>query len=320
MEIISNPTQDDIKEAAKALKDGHLVAFPTETVYGLGADATNEKAVSRIYSVKGRPTDHPLIVHISSMNQLDKWAIEIPEYAIKLAQEFWPGPMTLILKRSGIAKDFITGNQDTIGLRVPSHPITLKLLQEFQKIGGDGVAAPSANKFGHVSPTIANDVIEEVGYALGQSDLVLDGGQCSFGLESTIIDCTSESLSILRPGKITIEMLNKYLKFETLVSKSLNTTRVSGALEHHYAPKVKILLDQSPIIGQGYLALSTFTSPDGVVRLASPKSLEEFAHDLYLSMRKADELGLQYLVVIQPTGGGIAVAIRDRLIKAAKAL
>ena len=318
MEIISNPTQDEIKKAAKALKDGHLVAFPTETVYGLGADATNEKAINRIYSVKGRPRDHPLIIHISSINQMDKWAIDIPEYAIKLAKKFWPGPITVILKRSGLAKNYITGNQDTVGLRVPSHPVTLSLLEQFQRIGGDGVAAPSANKFGRVSPTFASDVIHEIGNDLGKSDLILDGGQCLIGLESTIIDCTGEIPSILRPGKITLEILKESFEFETSVSNSFNTTRVSGLLEHHYAPKVKILLNQSPLIGQGYLALSTFITPAGVVRLASPKSLEEFARDLYASMRKADVLGLSYLVIQQPTGNGIAVAIRDRLIKAAK--
>ena len=317
MEIISNPTQDEIKRAAKALKDGHLVAFPTETVYGLGADATNEKAVSRIYSVKGRPTDHPLIVHISSVKQLDKWALDIPEYARKLAETYWPGPLTLILKRSEIAKNFVTGNQETVGLRVPSHPVALALLEQFQSIGGSGVAAPSANKFGHVSPTFANDVIDEIGNNMDKSDLILDGGQCDIGLESTIIECTGEFPMILRPGVITIEMLNESFNIKTLFISSSNTTRVSGLLGKHYAPKVKILIDQAPIIGQGFLALSTYPSPSGVVRVASPKNLEEFAKNFYFSLRKADELGLIYLVVQQPTGNGLAEAIRDRLVKAA---
>jgi L-threonylcarbamoyladenylate synthase len=180
MEIISNPTQVEIKKAAQALKDGHLVAFPTETVYGLGADATNEKAVSRIYSVKGRPTDHPLIVHISSINQLDKWAVDIPEYAIKLAKEFWPGPMTLILKRNKIAKDFITGGQDNVGVRVPSHPVAIGLLSEFEKLGGSGVVAPSANRFSAVSPTNTYAVTEEIGGKLSKSDIIIDGGNSLF--------------------------------------------------------------------------------------------------------------------------------------------
>jgi L-threonylcarbamoyladenylate synthase len=302
--------------AAKALKDGHLVAFPTETVYGLGADATNEKAVGKIYSTKGRPTNHPLIVHITSVSQLGNWAINIPEYARKLADTYWPGPMTLILKRSKIAKNFVTGNQETVGLRVPSHPVALELLEQFERIGGTGVAAPSANKFGHVSPTFANDVIDEIGNNMDKSDLILDGGQCDIGLESTIIECTGESPMILRPGVITIEMLNESFNFETLFINSSNTTRVSGLLEKHYAPKVKILIDQSPMIGEGFLALSTIPSPSGVVRVASPKNLEEFAKSLYFSMRKADELGLTYLVVQQPIGNGFAEAIRDRLVKA----
>jgi tRNA threonylcarbamoyl adenosine modification protein (Sua5/YciO/YrdC/YwlC family) len=173
MEFISNCTADAILNAAKALKDGHLVAFPTETVYGLGADATNAKAISRIYSVKGRPTDHPLIVHISSINKLADWATDLPDYAIKLAREFWPGPMTLILPRSEMAKDFITGGQNNVGLRVPDQPIALALLRMFEELGGKGVAAPSANKFGAVSPTTAEDVNEELAKFLTSNDLVL---------------------------------------------------------------------------------------------------------------------------------------------------
>jgi L-threonylcarbamoyladenylate synthase len=257
-----------------------------------------------------------LIVHITSVSQLGNWAINIPEYARKLADTYWPGPMTLILKRSKIAKNFVTGNQETVGLRVPSHPVALELLEQFERIGGTGVAAPSANKFGHVSPTFANDVIDEIGNNMDKSDLILDGGQCDIGLESTIIECTGESPMILRPGVITIEMLNESFNFETLFINSSNTTRVSGLLEKHYAPKVKILIDQSPMIGEGFLALSTIPSPSGVVRVASPKNLEEFAKSLYFSMRKADELGLIYLVVQQPIGNGLAEAIRDRLVKA----
>ena len=203
MEIISNPTQGEIKMAAKALKDGHLVAFPTETVYGLGADATNEKAVSRIYSVKGRPNDHPLIVHITSINLLEKWAVEIPEYALKLAREFWPGPMTLILKRSNLAKDFITGGQESIGLRVPDHLVAQALISEFEKLGGYGVAAPSANRFGAVSPTTADAVEEELGDFLQAKDLILDGGHSYIGLESSVIDCTKDNPVVLRPGAVT---------------------------------------------------------------------------------------------------------------------
>ena len=193
MTIISSCTLSTLKEAAKSLKQGNLVAFPTETVYGLGADATNKDAVARIYDVKGRPTGHPLIVHISSINNLDKWAQQIPEYAITLARTFWPGPMTLILPRTELAKDFITGGQDNVGIRVPSHPLALSLLKEFESLGGLGIAAPSANRFGRVSPTSAQAVQEELSEYLTLDDLILDGGPCQIGIESTIIDCTKQT-------------------------------------------------------------------------------------------------------------------------------
>ena len=317
MEIISNCTQDVIKKAAKALTDGHLVAFPTETVYGLGADATNEKAVSRIYSVKGRPTDHPLIVHISSINQLEKWSIDIQEYAIKLARDFWPGPMTLILKRSELAKDYITGGQSNVGLRVPAQPIALALLAEFEKNGGFGIAAPSANRFGAVSPTTASDVSEELQTHLNIHDLILDGGQCSVGLESTIIDCTMSVPIILRPGAITEEMINDSINIDGIKSKAKSDIRVSGALESHYSPKAEVFIDLSPSPGDGFIAMNEIPTPDGVIRLASPISIEEYAKDFYIALRLADKKGLERINVIQPEGSGLAEAIRDRLNKAA---
>ena len=198
-EFISNCTADALSSAAQLLKSGGLVALPTETVYGLGADATNKDAVARIYKVKGRPADHPLIVHIHSMQSLGDWADEIPDYAIALARDFWPGPMTLVLKRSLLAEDFVTGGQPTVGLRVPDHAIALALLSAFAKIGGQGIAAPSANRFGQVSPTTAKAVQEEIGEFLDHSDLILDGGPSSVGLESTIIDCTSDAPRICAP-------------------------------------------------------------------------------------------------------------------------
>lgn len=196
--LISHCTADIIRNAAEALKAGHLVAFPTETVYGLGADARNPVAVRRIYEVKGRPSDHPVIVHISSINQLEKWAQDIPEYAISLARAFWPGPMTLILRRREIAKDFITGGQDTVGLRVPSDPIALALISEFEEISGSAIVAPSANRFGQVSPTSSEDVQEELGSFLSSTDQILEGGNSSIGIESTIVDCTGVSPSYLK--------------------------------------------------------------------------------------------------------------------------
>jgi L-threonylcarbamoyladenylate synthase len=320
MHIISNCTQEAINKVAQALIDGHLVAFPTETVYGLGADANNNKAVARIYEVKARPTDHPLIVHISSINQISKWARDIPDYAITLARKFWPGPMTLILKRSDLAKNFITGGKEYVGLRVPSHSLALALLTQFESLGGEGVAAPSANRFGAVSPTTSLAVEEEIGKNLNQEDLILDGGACSIGLESTIIDCTGKSPSILRPGAITKEMIQDSLgitiDLNTLHIKN-NQFKAPGLLESHYAPKAKVFLSGAPNPGDGFIALNSFATPAGAVRLAAPKTNEEYAQILYEAFRLADNKGLKRVFTIPPVGGGIAVAIIDRLSKSA---
>ena len=196
-------------ENALALKNGALVAFPTETVYGLGADASNEKAVARIYEVKGRPQDHPLILHIASMDDISYWATDVSDYAIALANKYWPGPMTLIFNRSENAKDFVTGGQNTVGLRVPNHALALELLQECKKIGVHAIAAPSANRFGHVSPTTAAAVQEEISACLSAHDVIVDGGPAQVGLESTIIDCTGDAPKILRPGAITQAMIEE---------------------------------------------------------------------------------------------------------------
>ena len=302
-------------DAAAHLKAGDLVAFPTETVYGLGADASNSHAVSRIYSVKGRPNDHPLIVHIASMDRMGDWACDVPEYAVALARSFWPGPMTLILMRSELAGDFITGGQDSVGVRVPDHVVALALLEAFERSGGKGVAAPSANRFGHVSPTTATAVIEELGDYLSKDDLVLDGGVCDVGVESTIIDCTGAVPSVLRPGAISVAMIEECTRLKT--TQSNKEIRVSGSLENHYAPVAKILLCEDATVGQGLIAHSSIKTPDGVIRLASPSDDEEFARLLYSALRDADARGLSEVVVVQPIGIGIAVAIRDRLARAA---
>ena len=302
-------------DAAAHLKAGDLVAFPTETVYGLGADATNLHAVSRIYSVKGRPNDHPLIVHIASMDRMDDWASDVPEYAIALARSFWPGPMTLILKRSELAGDFITGGQDSVGVRVPDHVVALALLEAFEKVGGKGVAAPSANRFGHVSPTTAAAVVEELGDYLSKDDLVLDGGACAVGVESTIIDCTGAAPSVLRPGAISVAMIEECTGL--MVTGSDKGIRVSGSLENHYAPEAKVYLHETPLPGQGFIAHASIQTPPGVIRLASPHDDDEFAQLLYAALREADARGLTEVVVVQPLGIGIAVAIQDRLARAA---
>ena len=317
MEIISNPTQIEIEKAAQALIDGKLVAFPTETVYGLGADATIKEAIGRIYSVKGRPSNHPLIVHISSINQLDKWAREIPEYAIKLGNTYWPGPMTLVLKRSALVMDFITGGQDSIGLRVPDQQVAIKLLQEFEKLGGSGIAAPSANRFGSVSPTTAQAVEEELGKLLGNEDLILDDGQCEIGVESSIIDCTQAYPVVLRPGAITSEMIEKVTGLKILLKSEESEIRVSGLLESHYAPKANVILGIVVKPGDGFIALAEVATPIGAIRLASPASIEDYARELYKALRLGDQYGLNQITVVEPEGVGLAVAIRDRLGKAA---
>jgi L-threonylcarbamoyladenylate synthase len=309
-------------DAAANLLAGGIVAFPTETVYGLGADACNADAVARIYSTKGRPADHPLIVHVASMDALGEWADDVPGYAISLARDFWPGPMTLVVKRSGLAGDFVTGGQDTVGVRVPNHPVALGLLEAFAKAGGKGVAAPSANRFGNVSPTTAQAVADELGDYLADGDQILDGGACDVGVESTIIDCIGDVPKILRPGAITAQMIAESTGLEVFGdvdggSVEKNAIRVSGSLEAHYAPVATVVLDQSPVAGQGLIAMADVVAGEGVVRLAAPKTHEEFARILYSALRAADEKGLATVVVTQPQGDGIAIAIRDRLKRAA---
>jgi L-threonylcarbamoyladenylate synthase len=320
MSIISNCTATTIQDAAATLIKGDLVAFPTETVYGLGADATNKGAIARIYKVKGRPAGHPLIVHISSLGNLDKWASDIPEYAVKLARSFWPGPMTLILPRTDLAKDFITGSQDNVGIRIPAHTVALALLREFESLGGLGVAAPSANRFGAVSPTTATAVEIELADFLFKNDQILDGGACLVGVESTIINCTQKKPLILRPGAVTKEMIEDTLgitiELDALNSKSIQI-KAAGLLESHYAPNAKVFLTGSPTLGDGFIALDSFTTPSGAIRVASPKTNEEYAQVLYEAFRLADIKGLRRVFVIPPTGGGIAVAINDRLAKSA---
>ena len=315
--FLSECTAEMIANAAQTLKDGALVAFPTETVYGLGADATTAKAVARIYEVKGRPADHPLIVHIASMDSIGDWAIDIPEYAIKLARDYWPGPMTLILMRSELAQDFITGNQNTVGLRVPAQPIALALLKEFTKLGGKGIAAPSANRFGAVSPTTAAAVMDELIPFLNiDVDRILDGGPCLVGVESTIIDCTKSAPQILRPGAITKEMIEETTGL-AVVSEEKTEIRVSGALDSHYSPKAQVVINAMAESGEGFIALATITTPTGAIRLASPNTVEQYARDLYAALREGDARDLTKIAVILPEGDGLAEAIRDRITKAA---
>jgi L-threonylcarbamoyladenylate synthase len=308
-------------DAAAVLASGGLVAFPTETVYGLGADACNAAAVARIYLVKGRPADHPLIVHVASIDGLGDWADDVPGYAIALARDYWPGPMTLVVRRSGLAGDFVTGGQDTVGVRVPNHPVALGLLEAFVAGGGKGVAAPSANRFGNVSPTSAQAVAAELGDYLADGDQILDGGACDVGVESTIIDCTGDVPKILRPGAVTAQMIAQCTGLDVVGSVDAvvdsDVIRVSGSLDSHYAPMATVVLDQTPLAGQGFIAMADVVALDGVVRLAAPVTHDDFARVLYAALRSADEQGLATVVVQQPQGDGIAVAIRDRLKRAA---
>jgi len=318
MQIISNPTRAEIVIAANALKNGNLVSFPTETVYGLGADATNEKAVGKIYMTKGRPRNHPVIVHISSVNQVENWAREIPEYAIRLGSAYWPGPVTLILKRNSRASDFITGGQESVGLRVPNQQAALALIQEFEKLGGFGIAAPSANRFGSVSPTTARAVEKFLGKYLGGEDLILDDGQCEIGVESSIVDCTQVNPVVLRPGAITDEMIEDVTGLAVLLKSDVSENRAPGLLESHYAPNAKVILGLSAKLGDGFIALDQIPTPIGSIRLAVPTSIEDYARDLYEALRKGDQLGLDKIYVAEPEGPGLAIAIRDRLGKASR--
>ena len=315
-QFVSNCTANAMENSARTLLAGSLVAFPTETVYGLGADASSAEAVARIYRTKGRPADHPLIVHIGSIDGIGYWADEIPAYAIALARNFWPGPMTLILNRSENAKDFITGGQSTVGLRVPDHVVALALLESAEKVGIQGIAAPSANRFGHVSATTADAVREELGKYLSPDDVILDGGPSTVGVESTIIDCTTNTPNILRPGAISQEMIEEITGLK--VGEIKTEIRVSGSLEKHYSPKATVVLNQEPANGEGFIAMKDVATPHGVIRLASPTSIDEYARTLYAAFRDGDSQGLSTICVIPPSGDGIAIAIRDRLLRASR--
>jgi L-threonylcarbamoyladenylate synthase len=313
--IISQCSPDVLRQSAEKLHNGTLVAFPTETVYGLGVDAENQSAVARMYSVKARPTDHPVIIHIADLDGVDYWAKDIPEYAISLMRDFWPGPMTLLLKRSDKAKDFITGNQDIVGLRIPAHSLALNLLTEFKKLGGNGIAAPSANRYGAVSPTTAQAVSVELEDYLQAEDQILDGGPSLVGVESTIIDCSKENPSILRPGAVTAEMVEQSTGIILLEAQETRV-RASGSHKQHYSPKARVLVGKEAQLGDGLIAMDGVLTPDGVNRLASPKNNEEYARILYLALRQGDDAGLERIYIDPPEGLGLAVAIRDRITRA----
>jgi L-threonylcarbamoyladenylate synthase len=308
-----------IRKAAEILRAGGLVAFPTETVYGLGADASNAKAVARLYATKGRPADHPVIVHFSSKEKAFSWAREVPTAARQLADRFWPGPLTLILKRSNLAKDFVTGGQDTVGLRVPSHPVAHELLKTFR----NGIAAPSANRFGLVSPTTAAHVREDLG---AEVDLVLEGGASEVGIESTIVDLSAGSAVLLRPGAISREDLEQLLKAK-VKEEDLSSPRHSGGLERHYAPRTparlvpKHDLDKEIEKLKQRVAVLAFSRPDERVDywLRMPRNPEGYARRLYAALRELDAAGCETILVEAPPEAPTWAAVRDRLQKACAA-
>lgn len=313
----------DPERAASALAAGALVALPTETVYGLAANAAQPSAVARVYQVKGRPVDHPLIVHLAATGAMDAWARDIPDYARALAAAFWPGPLTLILARSSRAKDFVTGGQDTVALRVPGHPLARDVIRRFGELAKDphaGIAAPSANRFGRVSPTSAHDVANDIGELLTERDCILDGGPSTVGVESTIVDCTSENPVILRPGKISSADI---IATTGLELGERTATRAPGTLASHYAPESRVVLMTEVDLGNaareraGLLALASVPTPQGVVRLSAPANAQEYATVLYRALREADSLHLRTVYAVAPEGDGICAAITDRLTRAA---
>jgi L-threonylcarbamoyladenylate synthase len=298
-------TDHAVARAAEALRAGKLVAFPTETVYGLGADALNEKAVRRIFEVKGRPVRHPLIVHLGDAEKLGDWADGVPAQARTLAARYWPGPLTIVLRKAAKVPDLVTGGQDTVGLRVPSHPLALALLREF----GGGVAAPSANRFGRVSPTTAEHVRRDLG---DEVDVVLDGGPCAVGVESTIVDLSSGFAAILRPGGVPREALEEALGRPVPVGGGI---RAPGMLDSHYAPRAEVVLAARQDLE--VRAAELRSKGRRVLVLALPSPPEEAARRLYAALREADDAGVDAVVTDLPAESGLGLAIADRLRKAA---
>jgi len=313
---------NDIQRAVELLRAGELVAFPTETVYGLGADARNPAAVAKIFAAKGRPADHPLIVHIPDATHLDRWARDISAAARALAEKFWPGPLTLILKRQPAVLDAITGGQDTVGLRVPNHPVALELLRTFD----GGIAAPSANRFGRISPTTAQHVRDDLGAAVA---MTLDGGPCAVGIESTIVDMSTGRTTVLRPGMLSAYEIGHFLGRMPAAAPGASSVKAPGALEAHYAPETPLLVmpnDSLPIVLRDALVkqervavLATFPAPFThplIEWRVAPADPAGFAHDLYANLRLLDSLGCVRIFVEKPVGQSWQ-AISDRLRRAA---
>jgi L-threonylcarbamoyladenylate synthase len=313
---------NDIGQAVTALVAGKLCAIPTETVYGLAANALDESAVARVFAAKERPADHPLIVHVATASDATEWITELPKWATDLTNSVWPGPLTIVGPRTSLASDSVTGGQDTVAVRVPSHRIAHELLQQLKAQGVKGLVAPSANRFGHVSPTSAAHVAADLGeYLNAHGDFILDGGDCQVGVESTIVLATGSQPVILRPGAVTAADIKRFTGVE-VSDVSDNAPRVSGTLDSHYSPTAQVILVTDTVgleleSKSGFLALAQIPTPAGLVRLAAPATIEDFAHELYGSLRAGDDLKLRTIYVVPPTGDGLAQAINDRLQRAA---
>jgi L-threonylcarbamoyladenylate synthase len=315
-------TDADIARAAEALRRGGLVAFPTETVYGLGADADNPAALARLYAVKGRPGEHPVIVHVGEPAQLDGWAAPVPAAARRLGDALWPGPLTVVVRRAVRVLDAVTGGGDTVGVRVPDQPVALALLRAF----GGGIAAPSANRFGHVSPTTADDVRADLG---DDVEVVLDGGPCPVGVESTIVDCTGDEPLILRPGGVTRERVEQVLGRAVAIGRD-GLVRAPGTLKSHYAPEAAVLVvDRDDLAGRAAALVAAgqrvavlaagppVPLPPDVVVLDAPADVDGYARVVYARLREVDRRGVDVLLAVPPPDAGLGAAVGDRLRRAA---
>jgi len=314
-----------LERAVRLLQAGELVAFPTETVYGLGADAASPDAVRRIFAAKGRPADHPVIVHVEAAEAIDAWARAVPEGARRLAAAFWPGPLTLILPRADHVSDLVTGGQDSVGLRVPAHPVARALLAAFAREGGTGIAAPSANRFGRISPTTAAHVAEDLGEAVA---MILDGGACAVGIESTIVAFTADEPVLLRPGGIGVDALASVLGHAPRAPDA-TAPRASGTLASHYAPRSAARLVDGPALaaeaarciagGERVAVLARAVAPRAGVAgdwICAPDDPIRYAHDLYANLRSLDRSDVDLILIEAPPGDDAWLAVRDRLTRA----
>lgn len=312
--LVMHSTSLDIQLAAKTIAAGELVGFPTETVYGLGADATNDAAVGKIFAAKGRPSDHPLIVHVASPSSVAHFASQVPAFAQKLMATFWPGPLTVIVPRKAGVASASAGGQASIGLRCPSHPAALSLLRECQKLGVEGVSAPSANRFGRVSPTSAAHVREEFGADL----MIVDGGDCDVGIESTIVDCTRSRPVLLRPGVLTLKQLEAACGERIYLPQDVQgaAPKASGTLESHYAPSAKVRLVSLAEAMTMQAKQHAGSEGDGIAIYELPADPATAAHALFAKLRALDRSGIREIWVTKPPLGEAWDGVRDRLTRA----